>query len=90
MAHRGMESQLCTASRPGSPARRKELPVWLESDMVTQQAEFQAEMPPQALKSEELLGQNLHHEPRPCSDSPEYFPDNPGLVISKVFPPIPR
>lgn len=35
MAHRGMESQVYTASRPGRPVRKKEVPVLLESDMMT-------------------------------------------------------
>ena len=87
MAHRGIKSHLCTASMPGRPARKKKVPVWLESDMVTWWAEFQAEVKPQALELKELLGQNVLHELRPFTDSPKGFPDNHGLVdLEMHFP----
>ena len=35
MENRGMESQVYTASRPGRPVRKKEVPLLLESDMTT-------------------------------------------------------
>lgn len=34
-AHKGMESKACTASKPGRPVKKKEVLVWLESDMMT-------------------------------------------------------
>jgi hypothetical protein len=34
--HRGMESQMCTVSRPGRPVRKKEVLVWLKCDMMIQ------------------------------------------------------